>query len=124
MDESYCPFVELYRGSGKPVINEDFADAWWQWKLLDFEQKRMRIDRLKSNLDNQLYSDPTYIPMPRKFIEREWKRELRPQPKARTVEHEPELVNIDPAEAARRSVIEYQQFIRDRDRDRKQQAAS
>lgn len=76
-DESFHPLIVLYRQSGKPVIDEDFIDAWWAWKILDFEQKRMRIDRLKSNLDRHLYNDPTFIPAPRKFIEREWKRELR-----------------------------------------------
>jgi hypothetical protein len=59
------------------VIDDDFANAWHRWKKLDFEQKLQRVDRLKFNLDNELYDDPAFIPAPWKFIEIEWQRILR-----------------------------------------------
>ena len=79
-DETYTPFVEMYRKSGKSVIDEDFIDAWWAWKVLDFEQKAERIAKLKSNLKLGCYDKPQFIPGPRKFIDTEWKRDLSPDP--------------------------------------------
>jgi hypothetical protein len=77
MDESFTPFVELYRSSGKSLIDEDFSEAWWKWRVLDFEQKQKRIDRLKYNLQAHCYGGPNFIPAPKKFVETEWKRELK-----------------------------------------------
>lgn len=88
LDETYAPLVDLYRHSGKPVIDDDFADGWWPWKNLDIGQKQIRIDRMRANLESQLYDDPNFIPGVRKFIEREYKRELRAPVRRETMSDE------------------------------------
>src|SRR6185503_13457025 len=76
-DETYTLLVGLYRKSGKPLIDEDFEDGYWPWSILDWDHKKLRIDRLQWNLDNGVYDDPSFIPKPKNFILREYKRELR-----------------------------------------------
>lgn len=88
LDETYAPLVDLYRNSGKPVIDDDFAEGWWPWKNLDIGQKQIRIDRMRANLESQLYDDPNFIPGVRKFIEREYKRELRAPVRRETMSDE------------------------------------
>lgn len=73
-DESYIPFVSAVRASGAPVIDEDFADAWWAWKPLDYEQKLARVKSLQEHTSAPGF-DPAFL-RPRKFIEREWKRPI------------------------------------------------
>ena len=100
LDETYAPFVALYRGSGKAVIDEDFAAAWYDWKILDFEQKQHRINALADNLQGNKYSDPNYIPAPKKFILQEYKRPIRAPVKNGTV-HERNSVAREQAFADR-----------------------
>lgn len=88
LDETYTPLVELYRESGAPVIDEDFLAGHWIWRNLDFEQKALRINAFRHNLENGLYGDANFIPRPKKFIDQEWKRKLVPIKRKASVQDE------------------------------------
>lgn len=81
-DETYLPFVQEYWATGKSLLWEDFVDAWWPWSKLDFSQKQECVKAMRERVQEGAWSDPVYIPNPRKFIEKEYKRPISiPQPR-------------------------------------------
>jgi hypothetical protein len=74
-DETYQPFVEAVRASGAPVIDEDFADTYWAWKSLSWEQRKgcTRAFIARAHAPDW---DPAYFRNVRRFVEREWKRPI------------------------------------------------
>jgi hypothetical protein len=84
-DESYTPFVVVWREvqtvTGKPLIDEDFAEAYFRWKQLDLEQRPMAIQHVRERLDLGVWAgntDPQYIPMPKRYLGSEYKRPVVP----------------------------------------------
>lgn len=72
-DEAFSRFAADYLSTGGAFIDEDFLDAHqWCWKKLDFEQRLERVRALAMHLPT--WTDPGFIPRPRKFLETEWKR--------------------------------------------------
>jgi hypothetical protein len=75
-DESLAPLREIYSQAGAPVIDEDWIEAHAFWRKLDFEQKLERVKAARERIEAGTWADPVFIPRPRKFIEREWKRPI------------------------------------------------
>jgi hypothetical protein len=77
-DETFARFAESYSSTGAAVIDEDFNEAYeFYWRRLDWEQKLDRVRALEEHLE-EFRADPRFVPNPRKFLEVEWKRPLRP----------------------------------------------
>ena len=77
-DEQFARFAADYMATGAALIGEDFAEAWqWAWKPLDFEQKLERIAALNKHAE-EYRANPGFVPRPRKFLDSEWKRDLKP----------------------------------------------
>lgn len=81
MDDTYSPFVAAWRevgeATGKPLLPEDFAEAHFKWGRLDFSQKTLAIDNLRKRLELGVWTgatDPQFIPLPKKYLELEYKR--------------------------------------------------
>jgi hypothetical protein len=102
MDQTYMPFVELYRRSGKPLADpEDFIRGWSTWKVLDFEQQAQRCERLAAGLDAGEWSEPKYIPSPQSFLLEKWKIPLPRKPVTKADETRTELRKLLAEEAQR-----------------------
>ncbi|HUQ95003.1 MAG TPA: hypothetical protein VM120_25215 [Bryobacteraceae bacterium] len=87
LDETFEPFAEAYRGIKPDLLAEDLIEAHYAWRYLDFEQKADRLTALFTRIDSGTWSDPAFIPKPKKFIASEWKRQiLTPQKKQSKVE--------------------------------------
>lgn len=78
VDGEFLEFVALYQRSGKPVIDEDFTEAYPVWTALDFEQRLDRIAKLRANIETGGYGDPRFMPSPKRFLVSEHKRVLKP----------------------------------------------
>lgn len=74
IDEAYLPFVVAYRKTGKPLVDGDFADAHWKYKKLDFEQKLTATKGILQRVEAGVWDDPMFIPVPTKYLDREWER--------------------------------------------------
>lgn len=88
-DESYVPFVGVWREiatvTGKPLIDDDFADAHFRWKFLDPDQKVLAVSTSRDHLSKGVWAgntDPQFIPLPKNYLVSEYKRPV-PVPKAR-----------------------------------------
>lgn len=88
-DESYVPFVGVWREiatvTGKPLIDDDFADAHFRWKFLDHDQKVLAVSTSRDHLSKGVWAgntDPQFIPLPKNYLVSEYKRPV-PAPKAR-----------------------------------------
>jgi hypothetical protein len=57
-DESYTPFVEVYRGSGAALIDNDFAEAHWEWRRMDFEQQLLAIYGVRDLIIQKVWGRP------------------------------------------------------------------
>jgi len=81
LDEQYAKFRLCCQQFGMIVSDpEDFlGDAWFGWKVLDFEQKEAACANILARKEAGL--DPRFTSLPAKFIRnREWKRPI-PKPK-------------------------------------------
>ncbi len=77
-DDVYARFVADYLGTGAALIDADFEDAYeFAWRRLDFEQKLDRVNALNRH-SAEYHADPRFVPKPRKFLETEWERPVRP----------------------------------------------
>jgi len=84
-DEVFVRFRARYLETGAALIDEDFSEAYeFCWKTLDWEQKAERMKSLETHFE-EFRADPRFVPKPVKFIEKEWKRAVKPtsQPKAK-----------------------------------------
>jgi len=73
IDEQYAEFRKAVAEARIPVVDQDFRDAWWDWKVLDFEQKAKAIEGIRDRI--AAGCDPNFIPRPKKYIaQREWDR--------------------------------------------------
>ena len=83
-DEQYARFVADYLGTGAALVDDDFAEAWqFCWRTLDFEQKIQRVSSLNRHAE-EYHADPRFVPRPRKFLEMEWQRPVKPPPAGRS----------------------------------------
>lgn len=80
-DVSYVPFVEAWREiaavTGKPLIDDDFADAHFLWKFFDPDQKALAVLTSQEHLIKGVWAgntDPRFIPLPKRYLESEYKR--------------------------------------------------
>ena len=78
-DQHFVNFELDYLKLAQHFIDEDFEDAYENcWKRLALPEKLERIAGL--NKHSAEYSeDPRFVPKPRKFLETEWKRPLKPK---------------------------------------------
>ena len=78
-DQHFVNFELDYLKLAQHFIDEDFEDAYENcWKRLALSEKLERIAGL--NKHSAEYSeDPRFVPKPRKFLETEWKRPLKPK---------------------------------------------
>ncbi len=74
IDELFVRFSQAYREAKPDSIDEDFTVAYRNWTALDFEQRLSAVDGIKQRVKCGRWSDPKYIPKPRKYLEAEWKR--------------------------------------------------
>lgn len=76
-DEQFQEFESLYGKTGKALISEDFTEAWWEWKVLDGEQRMAANASLRARLAAGI-DDPEWLKKPANFLKsREFKREIR-----------------------------------------------
>lgn len=72
-DETFQPFVESYRATGRALVDSDFADAFYVWPKLDFTQKLAAIDGIRN-----FQGDAQFLKLPRKYLEtQEWTRQKK-----------------------------------------------
>jgi hypothetical protein len=89
-DEQFQEFKREYLRSGKPLIERDFSEAWYPWKILDFGQRKAAIAGVKSRIDNHEWDDPRFIKRPSNFLtDREFERALLPPRKRLQKQWEP-----------------------------------
>jgi hypothetical protein len=76
-DDSYKPFMEIYASTGAPVTEEDFRGAHFNWRVLDWEQKRACVNNIRERIDAGQWRPQDVIPWlrPTTYLRnREWKR--------------------------------------------------
>jgi len=80
-DEVFTRFVAEYKAIGDGLfIDEDFIAAYrYSWKLLDWEQKGLRISAFAEHLPG-FQREPSFVPKPEKYLKQEWKRRPREPP--------------------------------------------
>ena len=81
-DDVFYRFVEQYKETGAPVIDEDFTEAYeYCWKRLDWEQKAARVKALEAHFE-EYQGNPRFVKKPLAFLEKEWQRPVRPPVKS------------------------------------------
>lgn len=76
-DEGFHAFREAYAETGKPLIDSDWADTHFDWRMLDFEQKRAAVEGVRARVEAKVWNDPQYVPLPKNYLQkREWQRML------------------------------------------------
>jgi hypothetical protein len=78
-DEGYKEFRDAYSDTGKPLIDEDWAAAFPIWKRLDFEQKLAVVKNIRQRIEGRIWTDPTFVSLPKNFLSGEWKRPVVPR---------------------------------------------
>ena len=78
-DEAFVRFREQYMLTGAALIDEDFVGAFWHWARLSWEDRAERVKALGTHME-EYRGNPAFVPKPRKFLEQEWRRPLRPTP--------------------------------------------
>jgi hypothetical protein len=74
-DEQYADFRAACRDWGLNVIDEDFLDAWPEWRVLDFERRRDAIQGIHAR--KLAGKDPSFVRNPKNYLRgHEWKRPL------------------------------------------------
>lgn len=77
-DEVFGRFVTQYLATGAALIDEDFTPAFeFCWKTLDWEQKLERMKALEAHMP-EYQTEPRFVPKPLAFLEKEYKRPIRP----------------------------------------------
>ena len=77
-DEDYVRFTVQYQTTGAALIDDDFSEAYeFCWIKLDWEQKLARVKALDNHL-GEYAANPRFVPKPLAFLEKEWKRPVRP----------------------------------------------
>ena len=77
-NEDYVRFTVQYQTTGAALIDDDFSEAYeFCWIKLDWEQKLARVKALDNHL-GEYAANPRFVPKPLAFLEKEWKRPVRP----------------------------------------------
>jgi uncharacterized protein YdaU (DUF1376 family) len=92
-DPTFQPFVEAYRKTGAAVIDEDFVQAYFSWRVMDFEQKAKALNGIAERVEKGAWCDPAMIHNPKNYLKGEYKRPVL----ARAARSGP----VDPIEAAK-----------------------
>lgn len=76
-DKTIAPLVEAYAATGKPLTDWDWGEAWFEWRVLDFEQKLLAISGIRARIDAGLCSEVEFVMLPKNYLKkREWTREI------------------------------------------------
>lgn len=78
VDEGYQPFVAAYRQARPNTLDDEFADAIFPWRMLDFEQQLKAVRGVVQRVQYGIWrpGEPHMITPPVKYLQREWKREV------------------------------------------------
>jgi hypothetical protein len=79
-DETFRHFREAYEETGKSLIDSDWAESWFEWSHLDFEQQLAAVAGVRKRIEERIYDEPRFVPLPRNFLQkREWQRVIAPR---------------------------------------------
>ena len=81
-DETFAPFKVAFEHTGAALIESDWIEAHYDWRVLDFEQKAGALVGVKRLMGK----DPNFIPKPKNYLKRrEWTREQAKRTQTETV---------------------------------------
>ena len=81
-DETFTPFKVAFENTGAALIESDWIEAHYEWRVLDFEQKAGALVGVKRLMGK----DPNFIPKPKNYLKRrEWTREQARRTQTETV---------------------------------------
>lgn len=83
-DDQWQDFRKQYSETGKPLIEDDFSDAHYTWKVLDFFQRLAAIKGIRDRIEAGQWDDPNFIPAPKKYLQREYTRAVIPRRRQET----------------------------------------
>ena len=81
-DETFAPLKVAFEHTGAALIESDWIEAHYEWRVLDFEQKAGALVGVKRLMGK----DPNFIPKPKNYLKRrEWTREQAKRAQTETV---------------------------------------
>jgi hypothetical protein len=81
LDGKFTDFVEAYRGTGRSTLPEEWEAAWVKWGKLLPGERLAATHGVRQRVEYGYWDDPKYVPAPAKYLEKEWKREVKPRKK-------------------------------------------
>jgi len=93
-DSDYLRLMEEYEASGKPLIDKDKAEGFPLWQKLSYQERAMAVENFRDRVQRGQYDDPTYIHLPKNYLEGEWSRKTVKRRSKRRLTEEQELAMI------------------------------
>ncbi len=75
-DRTFDQFVAAYREAKPDLIDSDFADAHFAWRVMDFEQRLKATDAIKARITAGLCRESQYVKLPKNFLNGEYERPI------------------------------------------------